>query len=33
MDVLAQAESEFALPLPFCSVLVLSGLENDANLH
>ena len=27
MDVLAQAEREFALPLPFCSIQALNGLD------
>lgn len=31
VDVLAYAESEFVLPLPFCSVQALSDLD-DANL-
>lgn len=29
MDVLAQVQSEFALPLPFAAIQTLSGLDDD----
>ena len=32
MDVPAQEESEFTLPLPFCSIQALKGLDG-AHLH
>lgn len=32
-DVLAQSEKDFALPLPFCSIQTLIGLEEDNLLY